>query len=234
MYPKKGPQSNPILPPAEQREALKTVLSSTLKSKYPSAPPQLVSSKLSSILKPNVPLTAEHLKKLEADLQKMNAHNNENGNPKKLLEAAQKNEKNGNENLNNNANRNKNISNKRNVISSSGIEQDEEADRNSVHSEKSRMSGASNFEVVDKLCTKRLEAKEDKSKKSEKLIISENPPPNHLSILNNEQNEWAAIMKFNAYLYHKEDDVLRFQAKNKQKEFCNDLSKQIKEKEEMK
>ena len=229
MYPKKGPQPNPALPSAEQREALKTVLSSTLKSKYPSAPPQLLSSRLSSLLKPNVPLTADHLKKLDADLQKMSGHSNENGNAKKILEAANKNDKNGNENRNNN-----NANNNRNAINSPGIEQDGEVDRNSVHSEKSRMSGASNFEVVDKLCTKRLEAKEDKAKKSEKLIISENPPPNHLSILNNEQNEWAAIMKFNAYLYHKEDHIFRFQAKNRQKDFCNDLSKQIKEKEEMK
>lgn len=232
MYSKKGPQPTPFLPPAQQREVLKTVLSSTLKSKYPSAPPQMLSSRLSSILKPNLPLTADHLKKLDADLQKMSGHNNENGNTNKNLEIANKNDKKGNENLNNNnVNPNKNA---RNVISAPGIDQDGEFDHDSAHSEKSRMSGASNFEVVDKLCTKRLEAKEDKAKKSEKLIISENPPPNHLSVLNNEQNEWAAIMKFNAYLYHKEDDVLRLQAKKRQKEFCNDLSRQIKEKEEVK
>ena len=65
------------------------------------------------------------------------------------------------------------------------------------------MSGASNFDDIDKFTTQNIKKKNDnedtyKNKKLTALNIVK--PENDLDFLE-EDNEWAAIFKYNRYLY---------------------------------
>lgn len=101
----------------------------------------------------------------------------------------------------------------------------------------SKMSGATNFEAFDKLSTKRFKDqykdKEKEEKDRELLVLNEKPPGNELGHLRDE-NEWAAIMNYNNYLYKKEEKMKQLKAKESQLKFKWDLDNQIKEKEKLK
>ena len=77
------------------------------------------------------------------------------------------------------------------------------------------MSGASNFDDIDKFTTQNIKKKNDnedtyKNKKLTALNIVK--PENDLDFLE-EDNEWAAIFKYNRYLYEKENELLKDKAK---------------------
>ena len=77
------------------------------------------------------------------------------------------------------------------------------------------MSGASNFDDIDKFTTQNIKKKDDnkdtyKNKKLTALNIVK--PENDLDFLE-EDNEWAAIFKYNRYLYEKENELLKDKAK---------------------
>lgn len=98
----------------------------------------------------------------------------------------------------------------------------------------SKMSGATNFDSIDKLSTKRFKEqfkdKEKEEKEKELLVLNEKPPVNELGHLR-EENEWAAIMNYNNYLFKKEEKMKQIKAKEAQNKFKRDLDNQIKEKE---
>ena len=78
------------------------------------------------------------------------------------------------------------------------------------------MSGASNFDDIDKFTTQNIKKKNDnedtyKNKKLTALNIVK--PENDLDFLE-EDNEWAAIFKYNRYLYEKENELLKDKSKN--------------------
>jgi len=110
-------------------------------------------------------------------------------------------------------------------------------DEVSVKSGYSKMSGASNFDVVDKLSTKRFKGqpknKEQEEKDKEILVLNEKPPANELGNLR-EENEWAAIMNYNNYLFKKEEKMKQMKAKEAQLKFKKELDRQLKEKEQLK
>lgn len=110
-------------------------------------------------------------------------------------------------------------------------------DEESVKSGFSKMSGASNFDKIDKLSTKRFKDvnrdKESEAKKKEILVLNEKPQINELGSLR-EENEWAAIMKYNKYLFQKEEKIKELKAKELQKKIKKDLDNQLKEKENIK
>lgn len=77
------------------------------------------------------------------------------------------------------------------------------------------MSGASNFDDIDKFTTQNIKKKDDnedtyKNKKLTALNIVK--PENDLDFLE-EDNEWAAIFKYNRYLYEKENELLKDKSK---------------------
>ena len=77
------------------------------------------------------------------------------------------------------------------------------------------MSGASNFDDIDKFTTQNIKKKDDnedtyKNKKLTALNIVKTE--NDLDFLE-EDNEWAAIFKYNRYLYEKENELLKDKAK---------------------
>jgi len=77
------------------------------------------------------------------------------------------------------------------------------------------MSGASNFDDIDKFTTQNIKKKNDnedtyKNKKLTALNIVK--PENDLDFLE-EDNEWAAIFKYNRYLYEKENELLKDKSK---------------------
>ena len=77
------------------------------------------------------------------------------------------------------------------------------------------MSGASNFDDIDKFTTQNIKKKDDnediyKNKKLTALNIVK--PENDLDFLE-EDNEWAAIFKYNRYFYEKENELLKDKAK---------------------
>ena len=110
-------------------------------------------------------------------------------------------------------------------------------DEVSIKSGYSKMSGASNFDFVDKISTKRFKDqpknKEQVEKDKELLVLNEKPPANDLGHLR-EENEWAAIMNYNNYLFKKEEKLKQFKAKEAQNKFKRDLDLQIKEREQLK
>ena len=93
--------------------------------------------------------------------------------------------------------------------------QDGEDDDKSIKSGHSKMSGASNFDDIDKFTTQNIKKKNDnedtyKNKKLTALNIVK--PENDLDFLE-EDNEWAAIFKYNRYLYEKENELLKDKSK---------------------
>ena len=110
-------------------------------------------------------------------------------------------------------------------------------DEISIKSGYSKMSGASNFDVVDKLSTKRFKDqsrnKEQEAKEKELLVLNEKPPANDLGHLR-EENEWAAIMNYNNFLFKKEEKLKQMKAKEAQIKFKRDLDSQLREKVQMK
>lgn len=84
-------------------------------------------------------------------------------------------------------------------------------DEESVKSGISKMSGASNFDAMDRYTQKKSLNKEDDAKselsKTKKLQGTHiKKPENDLAFLD-EENEWAAIYKYNKFLYDKEEDL---------------------------
>lgn len=77
------------------------------------------------------------------------------------------------------------------------------------------MSGASNFDKVDKFTHKKpseTELKENEKNKDKKLqTLNPKKPENDLAFLD-EDNEWAAIYKYNNYLFKKEQEMLKQKA----------------------
>lgn len=110
-------------------------------------------------------------------------------------------------------------------------------DELSIKSGFSKMSGASNFDTVDKLSTKRIKDqskdKEKEAKDKEILVLNEKAPANDLGHLR-EENEWAAIMNYNNFLFKKEEKMKLLKAKEAQYKFKRDLDLQLKEKEKLK
>ena len=95
------------------------------------------------------------------------------------------------------------------------------------------MSGASNFDQVDKYTSVNSQkAKEEDEKNKDKKLqtLTVKKPENDLDFLQ-EEDEWAAIYKYNRYLYEKEQQLLKEKEQAQKIKVRTDLDKQIKEKE---
>lgn len=96
------------------------------------------------------------------------------------------------------------------------------------------MSGASNFDRVDSITHKKTEQRDDEqeSKHKDRKLQSLHPKKeeNELGFLD-EENEWAAIYKYNKYLYQKEADIHKQKQLEQKKRVKSELDAQMKEKE---
>lgn len=124
------------------------------------------------------------------------------------------------------------------------------------HSAVSKMSGASNFDWIDNYKMKgrrdeegggrenekrREEEKkekggersEDQGKREVLVLSSKSNIQNELGNLS-ENNQWGAILKYNEYLYKKEDKIKELREAEKKKELKTALDNQLKEKEGLK
>ncbi|EGR33821.1 hypothetical protein IMG5_036370 [Ichthyophthirius multifiliis] len=111
-------------------------------------------------------------------------------------------------------------------------------DDESVKSGISKMSGATNFDEVDKYTQqKNLSNQDDKEsevKKTKKLQGTQiKKYENDLDFLE-EENEWAAIYKYNKFLYDKEQEMLRQKKIQEVIQTRENLDAQVKEKEKLK
>lgn len=90
------------------------------------------------------------------------------------------------------------------------------------------MSGASNFDVVDKYTHK--SEKHTEEKKSQKMTgLHTKKVENDLAFLN-EENQWGAIYKYNKYLYDKEGEIKAQRERERKRKIKEELDRQVEEK----
>ncbi|EAR96534.1 hypothetical protein TTHERM_00192030 (macronuclear) [Tetrahymena thermophila SB210] len=112
-------------------------------------------------------------------------------------------------------------------------------DEESVKSGISKMSGASNFDAVDKYTQKKSlteingDAKSEASKTKKLQGTQIKKPENDLGFLD-EENEWAAIYKYNRFLYDKEEEMKKIKKLEQIKQIRRDLDAQVEEKKKIK